>query len=41
MLYTINTFGISDFQLTLAVTVSLLFLAITIVKENRDERKRA
>ena len=41
MLYTHSTIGISDTRLALAVTVSLLFLVITIIKENRDERKRA
>lgn len=40
MLYKL-AFGFNGFQLVLALTVTLLFLAITISKEKRDERKRA
>jgi hypothetical protein len=31
----------NDFNLAIALTVSLLFLVITFAKEKRDERKRA
>lgn len=40
MLYKL-AFGLNGFNLILALTVTILFLAITITKERRDERKRA
>jgi hypothetical protein len=40
MLYNI-TLSHNGFHLVLALTVSMLFLAITLTKEKRDERKRA
>jgi hypothetical protein len=40
MLYNL-TLSLNSFQLVLALTVSMLFLVITLRKEKRDERKRA
>ena len=40
MLYNL-TLSHNGFHLFLALTVSILFLVITLTKEKRDERKRA
>lgn len=40
MLYNL-TLNHNEFHLVLALTVSILFLVITLTKEKRDERKRA
>ena len=39
MLYNL-TLSHNGFHLALALTVSILFLVITLTKEKRDERKR-
>lgn len=40
MLYNL-TLGYNGFHLIMALTVSVLFLVITLAKEKKDERKRA
>ena len=40
MLYNL-TLSHNSFHLVLAITVSIMFLVITLAKEKRDERKRA
>jgi hypothetical protein len=40
MMYTLTS-AHNSFHLVLALTISVLFLVITLAKERRDERKRA
>ena len=40
MLYNL-TLNFNSFNLVLPLTVSILYIAITLKKEKRDERKRA